>query len=492
VSTDLSVVIACLNEEEALPGLFDALARLAEMARDRGIATEIVFVDDGSTDGTPGILAAACGERAEWRVVTHERNRGFGAAMRTGFAAAEGDVLVSYDADATYPVEDILNLHDALDTYDVAGATPFAPGGDVTAKPARVALSLGVKALYSLALRRRGRGITVYTCAFRAYRREAIRDVVNEADGFLAAAEMLARLLIRGARVVEVPSRLSRRTAGRSKMRVVRTGLRHLVQIAKIALRRPPFRPAEGATPIVSRVDPALLRTWNEALNRDHPMAGIEENPNAVIRRIEERRRREIVHLLDARPGQRVLDLGAEEGAYAKRLPRSIAVDIDANVLAKGRARHGAPSVAADVHGLPFRDRSVPRVLLAETLEHCPDPARALAEALRVVTADGRVAVSVPDDQRLLLIKRAIAAAGAGRLLGGLPPGLAPGHLHVFGRDRLVDLLAGAGRILHFSRDPAALAFLAVLAPHREDPPSCAASRASSGSTSSPPSPGRS
>ncbi|MEN8152047.1 MAG: glycosyltransferase, partial [Planctomycetota bacterium] len=442
------------------------------------VSLEILFVDDGSTDGTREALRDACAGREDRRLIVHETNRGFGAAMRTGFAAARGRVLVSYDADATYPVADILVLYDRVDSgeADVAGATPFGEGR-ADANRFRVFLSRTVAGLYGIALRGAGRGITVHTCAFRAYRREAIEGAENESDDFLAAAEVLARLRLGGARVVEVPSQLTTREHGASKMKVARTALRHLGQIARIALRRPPFVARADHARAGRAVPSSRLRAWNETLNRDHPMRTIEEHPAGTIRRVEERRRRMITELLEARPGDVVLDLGAEEGAYVPRLreggAKPVAVDIDPAVLAAGRRRHGAPLVAADVHALPFRRGAVPRVLLAEVLEHCPDPAAVLAEALRVAGPDGRVAVTVPDDERLLVAKGALRRAGLGERLGGLPGGLAPGHLHVFSHDALVELLDRAGRILFLTRDARALAFLAVIAARREDAGSC-------------------
>ncbi len=256
-------------------------------------------------------------------------------------------------------------------------------------------------------------------------------------------------------------------------MKVVRTAIRHLGQIARIALRRPPFTSRAPCGAGRKSVPASRLRAWNEALNRDHPMRSIEEHPTGTIRRMEERRRRRITELLAPRAEDFVLDLGAEEGAYVERLreagARPVAVDIDPAVLAAGRNRHGAPGVVADVHALPFRQGAVRRILLAEVLEHCPDPAAVLAESLRVAGPAGRVAVTVPDDERLLVVKEALRRAGLGERLGGLPAGLAPGHLHVFSRDVLVDLLDRAGRILFFTRDSRALAFLAVIAGRRED-----------------------
>ncbi len=244
---DYTLVVACLNEEEALPYLFPEVDRLRSISREKGLAVEVVFVDDGSTDRTGTLLA----ERAEadpcCRVVTHEVNRGFGAALRTGIDAATAPITVSYDADATYPIEDVVRLLDGLRDSDVAGATPFAgDGGADAASPFRRFLSRGVVSLYRLAVGKRAKGITVFTCAFRAYRREALTRARHESDDFLAAAEILCLLLLQGARVVEVPSKLSARRHGTSKMRVVRTALRHLVLATKVRLRLGQFKKTPG------------------------------------------------------------------------------------------------------------------------------------------------------------------------------------------------------------------------------------------------------
>src|SRR5437868_11189659 len=94
-------------------------------------ADQWVFVDDGSTDGTADRLAAAASRDPRVTVVTHARNRGVGAAVRTGIAAARGDVVVTYDADRTYPAADAARLVAAVAAgADVATASPFVAGGD--------------------------------------------------------------------------------------------------------------------------------------------------------------------------------------------------------------------------------------------------------------------------------------------------------------------------------------------------------------------------
>src|SRR5262245_8239629 len=227
----VSVVVPCFQEEAALDAGLGTLLSLP--------ADEWVFVDDGSTDGTAQRLAAAAARDARVRVATHPTNRGVGAAMRTGAEASRGDVVVVYDADRTYPPEHVERLLAALAPgVEVATASPFAAGGDATAAAGRAFLSRAAAWAYRVVLGRRARGFTTFTCAFRAYRGDALRALSWRSDGFPAAAEMLGRLLLAGARVVEVPSVLSTRREGRSKMRVVRATFGHLrVLVGLLAAR---------------------------------------------------------------------------------------------------------------------------------------------------------------------------------------------------------------------------------------------------------------
>ena len=251
----VSVVVAMKDEEHALGtlarelgGLRELLAghRLAHLRRADEPVLEVVLVDDGSVDGTAAAAERVVAARPGWCLLRHGGNRGFGAAMRTGVAATRGRVVVSYDADCAYPAADVVALLDALHAgADVASATPFAAGGDTAVGSApsaplrRLWLSRCCSWLYRAALRGRAADVRTFTCAFRAYRGELVRSLDWEADGFLAAAEIVSRLLLRGARVVEVGSTLRERTSGRSKMRVVRTTLAHLGLLARLAVVPP-------------------------------------------------------------------------------------------------------------------------------------------------------------------------------------------------------------------------------------------------------------
>ncbi len=199
-------------------------------------AEEIVLVDDGSTDGTPAALKALAAGDPRVRIETHSGNRGVGAAMRTGIRASGGDIVVVYDVDRTYPLADANKLiREVRDGADVATATPYGIEGAWENVPwFRRFLSGGAAWAYRVVLGRRAKGISCLTCAFRAYRGEQARALHFKSDGFPAAAEMLGRLLLSGARVVEVPSALSARTEGQSKMRVVRATFGHLGNLFRL------------------------------------------------------------------------------------------------------------------------------------------------------------------------------------------------------------------------------------------------------------------
>ncbi len=225
----VSFVIPCYQEEESLADFAEHLAQVP--------GDEIVFVDDGSRDGTAAALAELASRDERVRIETHERNRGVGAAMRTGFDAARGDIVVVYDVDRTYPLDDARKLIDAVanGACDVASATPFAHGGGLERVPVfRRLLSRGAVCAYRVVLAGRTQGMTTYTCAFRAYRASQLETLRFASDGFPAAAEIIGRLLLRRARVVEVPSTLRARTEGSSKMRVGRTLLGHLWNCARL------------------------------------------------------------------------------------------------------------------------------------------------------------------------------------------------------------------------------------------------------------------
>ncbi|MGP1347879.1 MAG: glycosyltransferase family 2 protein [Phycisphaerales bacterium] len=99
----LSVIVPVYNERDSLAAL---VQRLDAFPSPCGLARELVFVDDGSTDGSADVLDELLGERTDARLIEHASNRGKGAAIRSGLGAASGDVVLIHDADLEYDPRD--------------------------------------------------------------------------------------------------------------------------------------------------------------------------------------------------------------------------------------------------------------------------------------------------------------------------------------------------------------------------------------------------
>jgi len=227
---DLSIVIPCYNEVETIPKIQqEFFPVVAELAKTHSV--EVIFVDDGSRDGTGPALANAFGNVYEpgvtIRFECHQVNRGLGAAIRTGFAATRGDVVITTDSDGTYKFSEIPALLSYLTPdVDIVTASPYHPGGSVANVPGyRLVLSRGSSAIYRLLTDRR---IHTYTALFRAYRRQVIEQVPFESNGFLAGTELLVNAIRMGYRVAEYPTILHSRVLGESKAKLVRTVEAHL------------------------------------------------------------------------------------------------------------------------------------------------------------------------------------------------------------------------------------------------------------------------
>lgn len=237
---DLSIIIPCYNESENIPKLrLELWPVLHELSQTRSI--EVIFVDDGSADRTWQALedtfGSGSGPQVSVRFERHEVNRGLGAAIRTGFAAACGKVIVTTDSDGTYRFSEIPALVSYLKPgIDVVTASPYHPAGKVMNVPAyRLILSRGCSTIYRLLV---DRGVFTYTALFRAYRRSVVERVPFESDGHLAATELLVNGLFLGLRVVEYPTVLHARVFGTSKAKLARTVLAHLAFQARVLRHR--------------------------------------------------------------------------------------------------------------------------------------------------------------------------------------------------------------------------------------------------------------
>lgn len=226
----LSIVVPCFNERETIAALLDAVRRSPWADK------EIVVVDDGSTDGTREILCAMPPGSYD-RLVLHDRNRGKGAAIRSGFAEARGDVLLVQDADLEYDPQDYPKLLApiAADKADVVFGSRFMGG-----EPHRVLyfwhrVANGMLTLISNAFT--NLNLTDMETCFKVFRREIVAQIHIEEDRFGFEPEITAKVAKLRCRVFEVGISYYGRTYAEGKKIGWKDGVRALWCILKYNLR---------------------------------------------------------------------------------------------------------------------------------------------------------------------------------------------------------------------------------------------------------------
>jgi len=212
----VTLIIPCYNEEAGLPSL---LGRLGGMREHGARDWQVLFIDDGSSDGTFGTLLRATQKHSWIGVIRHHENLGLGAALRTGFAAARSPIVCTMDSDCTYPPEKLSELVALVDAgAEIATASAWHPASAAADGSAlRLWLSRKVSAVYKLLL---GQDVYTFTCLFRAYRSEQLRRIPFRSNGFAAVAEIMLRAILTGYGVREVPMALESRRFGESKLKV--------------------------------------------------------------------------------------------------------------------------------------------------------------------------------------------------------------------------------------------------------------------------------
>jgi polysaccharide deacetylase family protein (PEP-CTERM system associated) len=250
--TPVSIVIPCFNEELILPYLRNTLKRVQA---DLGAVYDLrfLFVDDGSQDGTWEALGKIFGAWPQATLLRHDRNRGVAAAILTGLRRADTDVVCSIDCDCTYDPHELARMIPRLAPgVALVTASPYHPQGQVRNVPGwRLLLSRGASFLYRRVLRQK---LYTYTSCFRVYRRAAVAPLRVEESGYLGIAEMVGRLDLQGARIVEHPATLEVRMLGYSKMKTACCVAGHLKLLTRLAWLRlfggaRPAAPAPAPTP---------------------------------------------------------------------------------------------------------------------------------------------------------------------------------------------------------------------------------------------------
>lgn len=227
----VSIIIPCYNEKSTVEKIVEAVRSAPVESK------EIILVDDCSEDGTQTILKETITPMVD-RIIYHPVNRGKGAALRSGFAAATGDIVLVQDADLEYDPEEYALLLEPLlsGKADVVFGSRFMGG-----RPHRVLFfwhMAGNRFLTLLSNMFTNLNLTDMETGYKAFKASVVKSIQIEEDRFGFEPEIVAKLARRGCKIYEVGISYNGRTYKEGKKINWKDGLRAIYAIVKYNVRR--------------------------------------------------------------------------------------------------------------------------------------------------------------------------------------------------------------------------------------------------------------
>jgi dolichyl-phosphate beta-glucosyltransferase len=227
----LSVVIPAYNEAGRLPRTLRDLQAFLDTDRR---PSEVIVVDDGSTDETSKVVRRIEATDARFRLIRLPQNRGKGFAVRTGIVNSSGRLVLFADADGATPFTELLRLEDHIASGSRVAIGSRAIRDDATKVEARVYRRVAGRLFHAVVRLSAVRGFNDTQCGFKLFDAEAAHDLFSRMrmTGYSFDVEVLLMAQRAGYLVAEVPVNWTHQPG--SKVRVVRDGLRMAVDVLRI------------------------------------------------------------------------------------------------------------------------------------------------------------------------------------------------------------------------------------------------------------------
>lgn len=224
----VSVVIPVYNERTTIE-------KILTLVESRSEVTEIIIVDDGSTDGTTAILKEIEKRSSKCRVIFHEKNRGKGAALRTGFEKVSGDIIIVQDGDLEYDPADYPRLLEPI----LSGHADVVFGSRFLGGPHRVLYFwhyLANRFLTLLSDILNNLNLTDMEVCYKVFTKDILRKISIKSNRFGFEPEVTAKAAKLKARIFEVPVRYYGRTYAEGKKICWKDGLAALWWIIRFGI----------------------------------------------------------------------------------------------------------------------------------------------------------------------------------------------------------------------------------------------------------------
>lgn len=354
---DLTIIIPARNEAENLAELLPQIRELAEFMN---LNFEIVVIDELADDKTRIIV------KNNNSILLTPNTSGYGSAIRKGIAKANGDFIITMDADLSHPPTFIIDLWKERQSADLIIASRYIQGGKALMPISRLILSKVLNILFSRGL---DLGIQDMSSGFRLYKSNLAKKLPLISKNFNIQQEILVKILAQGYRIKEIPFSYQPRRFGSSNARVIKFGLGYIATYYRLWLLRNSINSAD--------YDARAYDSW------------------VIIQRYWQRQRHKFIIELSEEFNQ-IIDIGCGSSKILGSLAQgSIGLDIKINKLRY--AKNFIPDlIQGSALSLPIQSTSFSCVICSQVIEHI-EGWDVLGELDRILMNGGTLILGTPD-----------------------------------------------------------------------------------------------